>query len=147
MPSVQQIIKSKSHGNQVFSIAPSATVLEAVHTMNQHQIGSLVVMEGDEVVGIFTERDVLRRVVGRERSAADTLVGDVMTRDVVCCGPHEEIDEVAATMKSRRLRHLPVCDEDRRLSGLVSIGDVNAHYASNQEATIHFLNEYIYGRA
>ena len=145
MPAVDTVLKSK--GDQVYSIHPGASVLEAVHQMNQHKIGSLVVMDDDEVVGIFTERDVLRRVVGRERSPSETTVGEVMTREVVCCGPREEIEDVAATMKSRRIRHLPVCNEDRKLVGLISIGDVNAHYASNQEATIHFLSEYIYGRA
>jgi CBS domain-containing protein len=77
----------------------------------------------------------------------DTKVRDVMTKDVVCCGPNEEVDEVAAVMKNRRIRHLPVCGDGGRLVGMVSIGDINAYNASHQEATIQFLNDYIYGRA
>ncbi len=145
MPTVQQVLNAK--GSQVHSISSEATVLQAVHKMNEYKIGSLVVMNGDdEVVGIFTERDVLRRVVGEERPPGEIRVAEVMTRDVACCTPGDELDEVAATMKARRIRHLPVCDDDGQLAGLISIGDINAHYASNQQATIHFLNEYIYGR-
>ena len=73
-------------------------------------------------------------------------VGNVMTRDVICCGLDDDLDEVSAIMKSHRVRHVPVCERDGRLRGIVSIGDVNAQYASNAEQTIHFLNDYIYGR-
>ena len=145
MSNVRHILANK--GTDVHSIEPGATVLEAVQKMNDHKIGALVVKDpGGEVVGIFTERDVLRRVLGQERSPRETTVGEVMTSDVVCCGVNEEIDDIAATMKARRIRHLPVCDADGKMLGLVSIGDVNAFHASDQEATIYFLNEYIYGR-
>jgi CBS domain-containing protein len=70
-----------------------------------------------------------------------------MTGEVVCCKPDADLDDVAAIMKNRRVRHVPVCDGDGQLVGMVSMGDVNAHNASNQQSTIHFLNEYIYGRA
>ena len=73
-------------------------------------------------------------------------VGDAMTRDVVCCGPDATLDEMSELMRSRRIRHIPICDEDGKLMGLISIGDVNARHATQQSMEIHYLNEYIYGR-
>src|SRR5438105_8634517 len=104
--------------------------------MNEHKIGALVVMEAGRVAGMFTERDVLRRVVAEQRQPSEVRVGEVMTREVICCEPHTDLDEVSAIMKNHRVRHLPVCGEGGKLLGLVSIGDVNAHYASNQAQTI-----------
>ena len=110
-------------------------------------MGALVVMEDGKVAGIFTERDVLRRVVAEERAPADLPVREVMTREVICCELETDLDEIASIMKQQRIRHIPVCGEGGKLLGMISIGDVNAHYASAQEQTIHFLNDYIYGRA
>ena len=145
MPTVRSVLASKVQG--VEFTTPEATVLEAVHQMNEHKIGALVVMDDDRVAGIFTERDVLRRVVGDEKDPASTRVGQVMTSKVVCCVADADLDEVATLMKNRRIRHVPVCNGDGNLLGMVSIGDINAANTSTQEATIHFLNEYIYGRA
>jgi CBS domain-containing protein len=145
MPTVQDIITNK--GATVYSTDPDATVLEAVQKMNEHKLGALVVKEGTQVAGMFTERDVLRRIVGEELNPRTTKVGEVMTREVICVPPLTDLDEVSAIMQQRRIRHLPVCEEDGTLHGMVSIGDVNAYHASHQEATITFLNEYIYGRA
>ena len=145
MPMVRDILVAK--GATVYSTRPGATVLEAVQHMNQHKLGALVVMEDDKVAGMFTERDVLRRVVGEERNPRTTHVSDVMTEEVICCHPEADLEEVSAIMKQRRIRHVPICDEQGKLHGMISIGDVNACYASNQEQTITFLNEYIFGRA
>ena len=144
MPTVRDVLAIK--GNQVHSVSPAARVLDAIREMNQHKIGAVLVMHEGQVAGIFTERDVLRRVVGEERHPAHVTVGEVMTEDLVCVGPDADLDEVSAIMKNRKIRHLPVCDDDGRLHGMVSIGDINAYHASNQEAQIHFLSEYIYGR-
>lgn len=144
MPSVQDILATK--GSNVHSTSPNSTVLEAVRKMNQHKIGALVVMQDGRVIGMFTERDVLRRVVGEQRSPASITVGEAMTSDVISVHPDADLDEVSTVMKNRRVRHLPVCDEAGRLRGMISIGDLNAFNATHQEATIHFLNEYIYGR-
>jgi CBS domain-containing protein len=144
MPTVQDVLSEK--GQKLFTTTPTATVLQAVNQMNQHKCGAVVVMDdGQNVAGIFTERDVLTRVVGAGRSPATTFVGEVMTGEVVCCDRRADLDEVSALMRNRRIRHVPVC-EDGRLLGLISIGDINAYSASNQEAHIHFLSEYIYGR-
>src|SRR5690606_7294249 len=143
MPSVADILSNK--GGDIHTTRPDATVLDATRRMNQHQIGALVVMEADRVVGIITERDVLRRVVAAERHPAQVLVGDVMTSKVICCSMQTDVDEVSTIMRDRRIRHLPVCDPKGNLLGLVSIGDVNAQHASTQEQTITFLNDYLYG--
>jgi len=137
----------RTKGSVIHSVNPQATVLSAIQKMNQHKLGALVVMHRDRAVGMFTERDVLRRVVGEERDPASVTVAEVMTSDVICVGPMTDIDEISAIMQQRRIRHVPVCDVDQELLGLISIGDLNAFHASNQEAHIQFLNEYIYGRA
>jgi CBS domain-containing protein len=145
MPTVQDVLLTK--GSTVYSTDPQASVLEAVQKMNQHTLGALVVMDGEQVVGIFTERDVLRRVVGEGRNPRSTSVGMVMTHEVICVPPETDIEEVSAIMQRQRIRHLPVCGDNGQLYGMISIGDVNAYYASHQEARLSFLNDYIFGRS
>jgi CBS domain-containing protein len=144
MPTVRDVLQAK--GSKVFTVSPGATVMEAVDKMNRNRIGALVVMDGGAVAGMFTERDVLQRVVGLERGPRDILVAEVMTTEVICCNSDQDIEDVAAIMKERRVRHLPVCDDDELL-GMISIGDVSAQFATQQQAQISFLSEYIYGRA
>jgi CBS domain-containing protein len=144
MATVSDILARK--GGQVHCIPRSATVLEATRRMNEHKVGSLVVSEDGRVVGVFSERDVLQRVVAQERLPGRTLVGDVMTARVIVVSPSADIDEAARIMKDQRVRHLPVVEEDGRLVGMISIGDVNAYHASGREATIRYLHDYIYGR-
>jgi CBS domain-containing protein len=144
MPTANDILGKK--GFSVFVVPSSATVLEAVERMNQYRVGAIVVMDQGTMRGMFTERDVLRRVVGEHQDPATTLVSSVMTTDVICCGPQTDMDEISGIMKERRVRHLPVCDMEGDLLGMISIGDVNALHATHQEATITYLNEYLYGR-
>ncbi len=144
MPTAREILSEKN--SDLITVSPEVTVLDATRKMNQHRIGALIAMEGDRIAGIFTERDVLQRVIGEEGDPSSMLVGDVMTRDVVCARPETEIDELSEIMRSRRIRHVPICDDDGQLMGIISIGDVNATHATHQQATIHYLNEYIYGR-
>ena len=144
MPTVKDVLAVK--GESLFTIGSHLTVLDATRVMNQHKIGAVVVMDNDRVVGIFSERDVLRRVVAEERSPREVKVADVMTKDVICCAMTDDLDDVSAIMKDRRIRHVPVCDTQGTLHGIISIGDVNAQYASHAEQHIHFLNEYLYGR-
>jgi CBS domain-containing protein len=141
---VKSILADK--GGQVWSVGPGASVLDAAMLMNDHKIGALVVLEGGRLVGIFTERDVLRRVVGEGRNPAATRLADVMTAELVCCGPETTLEEARGVMKNRRIRHLPVLDGEGRLMGLISIGDLNARMEHAQEQHIHLLNEYLYGR-
>jgi CBS domain-containing protein len=145
MATVNDILATK--GTQVQSVGGEATVLQAVQLMNDHKIGALVVLEGGRLRGMFTERDVLRRVVGEQRSPTTTLVAEVMTSEVACCTPKTTIEEARTVMKNQRIRHLPVVDGEGGLRGLISIGDLNAFEAASQETTIFWLNEYLYGRA
>jgi CBS domain-containing protein len=133
-------------GEQVHHVEPHASVLDAIHKMNQHKIGALIAMQDGQVAGIFTERDVLRRVIGLDRPLTQVTVAEVMTADVICVQPETDLDEVATIMKNKKIRHIPVCDRAGRLHGMVSIGDLNAYHTTHQEAHIHFLSEYIYGR-
>jgi CBS domain-containing protein len=110
MPTVQDILVTKA--SVVHCIEPGATVLDAIHKMNQHKLGALVVKSGDQVVGMFTERDVLCRVAGEMRNPAEVKVAQVMTSEVICCAPNDDLDEVSAIMSQRRIRHLPVCGGD-----------------------------------
>lgn len=144
MPSALEILSEK--GMHVYSISPDETVLDATRRMNQHRIGAMMVMKNDRVAGIFTERDVLQRVIGEMQNPADVSVGEVMTRDIVCCAPDATLEEMSEIMRSRRIRHIPICDDEGTLMGLISIGDINAHHATQQSMQIHYLNEYIYGR-
>lgn len=144
MPSVRDVLSVK--GKQVHSVRPSDLVLDVIRTMNQHKIGAVLVTKSDQAVGIFTERDVLRRVLGEQRDPANTRVSDVMTEDIICVSPDTDLDEVSSIMKAKKIRHIPVCDDEGAVHGMISIGDVNAFHASNQEMQIHFLSEYIYGR-
>lgn len=132
---------------QVFDIAPTATVLEATQKMNDHRVGCLVVMDAGQAVGIFTERDVLRRIVVARRDPAATTIADVMTTDVICCSRDADLEEIKTIMKDRRIRHLPTVDEEGRMVGMISIGDVNAYLARDGEITIRHMQDYIHGRA
>ena len=145
MPRVGELLERK--GPHVWTTGPAATVLQAALMMNEHRIGSLVVVEGARVVGILTERDVLQRVVAGRRDPQTTRVADVMTTEVVCCSPETTVDEARGAMRDRRIRHLPVADADGRLLGLISIGDLNAQLQAAQEQTLFLLHEYIHGRA
>jgi CBS domain-containing protein len=144
MCTVREILSKKDPW--VASISPRASALEAATEMNRGKVGSLMVMDGERIVGIITERDLLQRILVEQRDAARTSVEDVMTTEVLCCQLHTTIDEARAVMKNRRVRHLPVVD-DVGLHGVVSIGDLNAYEAHSQDVTIHVLTEYIHGRA
>jgi CBS domain-containing protein len=141
MATVRDLLARKS--GEVISIAPSDTVLTAAQVMNQHSIGGLVVMDEGTLVGVFTERDILRRVVVAGRSPADTPIREVMTSPVITCLPETSIEECAAILSGKRIRHLPVTDA-RGLVGLVTSGDLLAFQVAEQTATIQYLNSYMF---
>jgi len=145
MARIRELLGRK--GTRVLTTNPAVTVQQAIGVMNEHRVGALVVVRDDRVIGIFTERDVLRRVVGERRDPTETPVGEVMTSEVVCCSPETTTDEARGAMRDRRIRHLPVATEDGRLVGLVSIGDLNAELQAVHEQTLFLLHEYIGGRA
>ncbi len=144
MTMVRDILMKK--GSHVWSMGGQATVLQAAQFMREHKVGALIILDGERIAGMFSERDVLQRIVADGRDPAQTTVGDVMTVEVACCTPDTSLEEARGAMKNRRIRHLPVVDGEERLLGLISIGDLNAFQVANQEQTIHLLNEYLYGR-
>lgn len=127
--------------------SPDATVRQATQLMNDHGIGSLLVTSGVRLLGIFTERDVLRRIVAEGRSPDETRVGEVMTTGVFCCSPDASIEAVADIMRCRRVRHVPVVDADRAVVGLVSIGDINARRFNACASELVQVRDYIMGQA
>lgn len=143
MTTVAQILQSKPD-QTVRTITPSASVLEAVKRMAEHGIGALLVMEGERIVGIVTERDYARKVVLQGRSSETTPVREIMTSAVMYVAPQHTIEECMAVMTENRLRHLPVMEEGR-LVGLVSIGDLVKGMISEQQFIIEQLEHYIRG--
>lgn len=134
-------------GREVAKVAQAETVLAAVEQMNQRRIGAVVVVvehsPGARPVGIFTERDVLVRVVGERRDAATVRVGEVMTRALLTIDLNTSVEEAMAIMTARRCRHLPVVDGDR-VVGLISAGDLTRWVIRNQERAIIDLTDYIH---
>lgn len=145
MSAVQDILKGK--GSHVYSVGSDTMVADAAIVMNNHHIGALVIVDDDRVCGIFTERDILRRVVAVRRDPDQVTVAEVMTRDVVYCRANTKIAEARSVFKNRRIRHLPVVEGNQKIIGMISIGDLNALQAYEQESTIHYLHEYLYGVA
>ena len=143
MKSVAYILKSKADAG-VYSIAPAASVFDALKLMAEKNIGSLLVIEGDAIVGIVTERDYARKVALLGRSSPLTQVREVMTAAVMFVGPEQTSDHCMALMTGHRLRHLPVV-EDGKLMGVISIGDLVKDIISEQQFIIEQLERYITG--
>jgi CBS domain-containing protein len=142
MATVRNILQHK--GGNVVTCTPQETVLRAARVMNEHGIGALVVVEGGKVTGIFTERDIMRRVVAAGLDPAATAVQDVMTQPVISCAPDTPIDECRAIVTARRVRHLPVVEEGM-LRGIVTSGDVLAQQLREQQEALDYLNSWAYG--
>lgn len=141
----QQVLSGKE-SKDLLTVRADMSVQEACKLMRRHAVGCLVVTGADgKVEGIFTERDVVNRLVAEDKDASDTQVGEVMTRDVIVVEPNRSLDEIEAIMKQNRVRHLPVAGKEALL-GLVSIGDVLAYHAAVNRQMVHHLTEYIYGR-
>ena len=145
MTLVTDILKSKPDA-VVQTIAPTDSVFNALQRMADMGIGSLLVTEGDAIVGILTERDYARKVVLKGRTSALTLVRDVMTTEVLFVNPTRTSEECMALMTDNRVRHLPVMSEDGKLLGLISIGDLVKDIISEQKFVIEQLEHYITGR-
>lgn len=143
MKTVADILRSKANSH-IHTIWPSATVLEAMTLMADKGIGALVVIEGDQIAGIISERDFARKVVLMERSSYTTEVGEIMTADVLTVSPGQTIEFCMGLMTDKRLRHLPVLDNDK-LIGLISIGDLVKDIISDQQSMIRQLEQYIRG--
>ena len=140
---LRQLLRKK--GTFVITIDPGATVYDAIATMVDHNVGAILVTKDGALVGIFTERDYLRRIVLRGRTSKTTAVKDVMTAEVITVTPDTCVETALSVMTEARCRHLPVI-ADGRLAGLVSIGDCVKHLLRNAEAEIDTLEGYVRGR-
>jgi CBS domain-containing protein len=142
MATVEAVLARK--GTDVYGISPGTSVLDAARKMNDRGVGGLVVLEAGRLVGIFTERDILRRVVAPGLDPGATLVRDVMTTPVHACGIGTTLEDCRRIMTERRIRHLPVVSQER-LFGIVTIGDILAHRADEQDSAIEYLSTYMFG--
>jgi len=141
MITVRQLLDRK--GRQIFSIAPGTAVLEAIRLMAERHVGALLVMEGESLSGIVSERDYARKVILMGRSSADTPVRDIMTVAVITVQPETPVEECMQVMTERRVRHLPVV-EAGRVVGMVSIGDLVKAVIAEQQQHIEQLESYIH---
>ena len=140
MLSVQQLLDQKPKG--VHSVQPDEPVITAIRKMAEHHIGALLVMTGDKLVGIVSERDYARKVVLLGRSSTDTRVADIMTSKVITVIPQQAVHDCMRLMTDKRIRHLPVMHGDRVI-GILSIGDLVRAVIEEQERTIADLESYI----
>ena len=143
MKGISQILRGKP-SQVVHAVAPNDTVYDAVKKMAEQGIGALLVMEGERIVGIVSERDYARKIALAGRSSKETPVSVIMTTEVLCVGPLQTTEECMAIMTENRVRHLPVIDNGS-LIGLVSIGDLVKDIISEQQFIIEQLEHYISG--
>jgi len=142
MKTVQQILAKKGAG--IYTISPKATMFEALTLMADADVGALLVLKNDRVAGILSERDYARKVILKGKVSRETLVSEVMTEDVVKVSPSTLVDECMGIMTAKRIRHLPVVEDDK-LVGLISIGDVVGAVIDEEEFVIEQLTSYIKG--
>lgn len=143
MITVKQVLDEKGHN--VWTIAPNASVFEALKLMAEKGIGALLVTENDDIVGIISERDYARKVVLHGKVSKDTPVREIMTTQLFGVHLETSADECMALMTDKRIRHLPVCREGK-LAGVVSIGDIVKAIMDEQKVTINHLENYIMGK-
>lgn len=142
MTTAKEILDRK--GNDVWNVAPDDSVFDSLKLMSEKEVGALLVMDGDKLVGIVTERDYARKVILEGKSSKDTPVRDVMTKKVLCVAPERTVNECMALMSDKRARHLPVVDH-KHVVGVVSIGDLVKTLISEQQVLIDQLQHYISG--
>jgi CBS domain-containing protein len=142
MTTVSQLLARKGHA--VISVQPSSTVYDAIKLMADKNIGAVAVVEGDRLVGIFTERDYARKVILRGKASPTTLVAEVMSKNPICVFPEHTVEQCMALMTQKTFRHLPVL-EANRMVGMISIGDLVKSIIQEQEFIIDQLAHYIQG--
>jgi CBS domain-containing protein len=143
MRSVKDILQEK--GTQVYAISPDAKVYEALQLMADKNVGALMVMEGDRAVGLISERDYARKIVLKGKFSKDVPVHEIMTADIVRISPDRNVENCMELMTDKRVRHLPVFDNDR-LIGIISIGDIVKAIIEHKEEIIKQLEGYIKGK-
>ena len=141
MKTLQQLLDAKKH-KEVISVAPNRPVFDALVILAEYRIGALVVLDGEKLVGIFSERDYAREVMLKGRSSKTTHITDVMTHDVVCAKPEDTVQEAMTLMTSKNFRHLPVVKDDKVI-GMLSLGDLAKETIDYQQRLIKELESYI----
>lgn len=141
MATIRQLLELK--GREVFSIAPDASVYDAIHLMATHGVGALLVLEQGRLAGIISERDYARKVILRGRASKSTSIREIMTSPVITAPSRLTVEEAMAVMTERRVRHLPVVD-DGQLSGMISVGDLVKAIIAEQQFVISQLQNYIH---
>ena len=144
MKTLKQLLADRSRPLAV--VTPNDTVYHALSVMAQHDVGALLVLNGEQLVGIFSERDYARKIILHGKSSKETLVSEVMSDRVAYVTPAATLDECMALMTEKRFRHLPVLEEDGNVAGMISIGDLVKETISDQKFLIEQLERYISGR-
>lgn len=142
MAFVSNILSTKP--GVIFSITPDQTVYRALEMMVEKNVSALLVMEGDKLEGIFTERDYARKVMLKGKSSRETNIGDIMTRDIISVTPETSVEDCMRLMTSKFIRHLPVLSSDK-VAGIISIGDVVKNVIEDQKFIIEHMENYISG--
>ncbi len=140
MTTIRQLLAEKNR--ELLSIGPNDTVFNAIETMSKNNIGALVVLDGDRLVGIISERDYARNVILKGRSSQKTVVNEIMSTRVICARPEQTVEECMAVMTEKTVRHLPVL-EKKQVIGMISIGDLVKSIISGQKFLIEQLEHYI----
>ncbi|MCK4835231.1 MAG: CBS domain-containing protein [Candidatus Aminicenantes bacterium] len=140
MINIRDILKEKGH--DIFWVPPDATVYESLGKMSARNVGALMVMDDEKLLGVITERDYMKKIILKNRSSKNTLVKEIMTSNPVFVTLSDSIDEALLVMTKQRCRHLPVIDQEK-ITGVVSIGDLVKAKISDLDSTIKYLNDYI----
>lgn len=143
MKTVKDILMNKS--KSIYSVPPTATVFEALKLMGEKEIGAVMVIDGEEAVGIISERDYARKVILKGKTSRDTLVKEIMTSNMFTVKPENTVEECMILITGKRIRHVPVFDHGKFV-GIISIGDVVKSIISQQETLIEQLSSYIAGK-
>lgn len=143
MKTLKQLLASKTQPLAV--VSPNDSVLHALNVMAQHDVGALLVLDGERLAGIFSERDYARKIILHGKASKDTRVSEIMSDKVLYVTLERSIDECMAIMSEKRFRHLPVLDEQQQVVGIISIGDLVKETICEQEFTIRQLEKYISG--
>lgn len=143
MGTVKDILQVKGHA--VYSVHPDNTVYEALSVLVEKNVGALVVLDQDRFLGIFSERDYARRVIIKGRASKETLIREIMTERPFTVTENDSIEDCMVKMTDKHIRHLPVTDDQERLVGMISIGDVVKHIIDEQRYIINNLEGYIKG--
>ncbi|KPP94700.1 MAG: putative signal transduction protein [Bacteroidetes bacterium HLUCCA01] len=140
---IQDILSRK--GTVIYHVTPANTVYEAIEKMAEYNVGALVVLDGDRLCGIVSERDYRNKIILKGRASRETKVSEIMTDRVICLGPQHSVDHGLNIMTQKKIRHLPVLDDSQKLVGVVSIGDLVKATIEQKNLEIEDLKGYIFG--